>query len=934
MSDAGDPQAFEAAVRELLNADSWEGVCVVLDRYPVLMSDEVLTSIIKASNAAEEDGQHETRVWLLVHSYLLGKCQELGVEKGFAAWTEALRDQVLISNQRSRDYFNGDGSALDDALEQTLWALMGTRRPGPLYQLWDPVLDQLRFLIQEWITKRNGGNVALGLLLRLLRENAQRVGKDDPSWPARTMLCSQAAANWFQLNGGELSLDTAIDLAQQAVAAHPDPKWISDLGRLHLFRFEVKRRAEDLQAAIHSQREVLQMIGSEHAGLRASALDRLGMALRTSFEQFGVVDELNEAIVNHDEAVRVSASNGSTEPAYLGNLAGALMMRNTLTNDDEDHRRAGQLLRQEVELCKPGHPLRADALGNLGGWLTLDKETPGASAEAIGVLKEAIQLAVGRHVKWTWELSLAQVLIAAPGEESRNEAQQHLQAVLNETPPEWPNRSLALALLGRLQANAGSDEAGETLAQAVTIGLSNRPDAARSAADDWLSWAISKHRTDELKKASARSLDVLDVLSRRQDDVSEQVQWRIRSRRAVEDAAFALADAGEIDLAVAHLERGRATVLRQSLDFPAEPHGAAATLAALPPDMRVVYLIAARAGGIALIPREDVVTAHSLPEFTVERVYDAVLKLLNAQENRTRLGGAAVWRGHLDSVTRWMYEAVVEQLLDPLSQLGPNVALLTDGLVGLLPWPSAWEPDATAPHGRRYFIDLPIDLTIAPTAALLANAAIHARSVNSERVLIVAPSDSSANVLKDIDAEVAAVAAAHPGAIELRTGVTPTAVLNAAQEAAIVHFACHGRVNLLEPLESYLLLSGDSHLTAADLLSEKPRPGRLVILSACETSAAGVVAPTEVLGLPLSFLRRGFAGVVGSLWPIRDDGAALLMGKFHQLVANSSPAMALAEAQRWLRELSRDEVAELLGHPVDGEFSQVETWGAFTFTGV
>jgi CHAT domain-containing protein len=94
-----------------------------------------------------------------------------------------------------------------------------------------------------------------------------------------------------------------------------------------------------------------------------------------------------------------------------------------------------------------------------------------------------------------------------------------------------------------------------------------------------------------------------------------------------------------------------------------------------------------------------------------------------------------------------------------------------------------------------------------------------------------------------------------------------------------------------------------------------------------------MVNVTEAIGFPVAFLRLGFAGAVGSLWPIRDDGAALLMARFHQIALKSPPAAALAQAQRWLRNLSREEASEILRHPIEQDFSGIETWAAFTFTG-
>jgi CHAT domain-containing protein len=203
------------------------------------------------------------------------------------------------------------------------------------------------------------------------------------------------------------------------------------------------------------------------------------------------------------------------------------------------------------------------------------------------------------------------------------------------------------------------------------------------------------------------------------------------------------------------------------------------------------------------------------------------------------------------------------------------------------------------------------------------------------RTLLVAPQVDTTDALEHIDLEVAAVAAALPGATQMRSAVTKAAVLRAMRQADVVHFACHGRADPLEPLDTYLMLDGDDRLRVADLLDEPYRTRRLAVLSACETGIAGVNASTEVVGFPTLFLRLGFAGVVGSLWPVRDDATALLVTRFYQELNNRPPAQALATAQRWLRSISGKEASELLGNPVVGDkpFAHVEFWAGFTFMG-
>lgn len=94
----------------------------------------------------------------------------------------------------------------------------------------------------------------------------------------------------------------------------------------------------------------------------------------------------------------------------------------------------------------------------------------------------------------------------------------------------------------------------------------------------------------------------------------------------------------------------------------------------------------------------------------------------------------------------------------------------------------------------------------------------------------------------------------------------------------------------------------------------------MAVLSACNTHVSGTELPDEALGLPAGFLHAGFAGVVASHWPVNDYSTALLMTRFHDLWHGRGmpPAVALAEAQRWLRWATHADVdAYLDGVAVD-----------------
>lgn len=85
--------------------------------------------------------------------------------------------------------------------------------------------------------------------------------------------------------------------------------------------------------------------------------------------------------------------------------------------------------------------------------------------------------------------------------------------------------------------------------------------------------------------------------------------------------------------------------------------------------------------------------------------------------------------------------------------------------------------------------------------------------------------------------------------------------------ASLVHFACHGYQDPVNPLRSALFIR-DGHITIAKIM-ESPLPkARLAFLNACETAKGDDCTPDEVMHLSASLLFAGFHGVIGTMWYI------------------------------------------------------------------
>ncbi|MEM7590136.1 MAG: CHAT domain-containing tetratricopeptide repeat protein [Cyanobacteria bacterium P01_A01_bin.83] len=162
-------------------------------------------------------------------------------------------------------------------------------------------------------------------------------------------------------------------------------------------------------------------------------------------------------------------------------------------------------------------------------------------------------------------------------------------------------------------------------------------------------------------------------------------------------------------------------------------------------------------------------------------------------------------------------------------------------------------------------------------------------------------------------------------------------------KANYTHFSCHGTFNFEKPERSALLLAdsvvemeaeGDKEdkgdktrylpsrdgsyidlekcLTLGEIFGLDLRSCRLVTLSACETGLTDIKnLSDEYIGLPSGFLYAGSPSVVSSLWAVSDLSTTFLMIKFYQnLREMDSVAIALNQAQLWLRNVTKEELVQ------------------------
>lgn len=377
----------------------------------------------------------------------------------------------------------------------------------------------------------------------------------------------------------------------------------------------------------------------------------------------------------------------------------------------------------------------------------------------------------------------------------------------------------------------------------------------------------------------------------------------------------------------------------------------------------LVYVVAAERGGIALVVHEAHVAHVPLDQLTDDELQTRATAYFDAyaeyQSNQKAL--RARWYAALDDLTIWLWDAVMGPVLASLPPATTRIALVAGGFLGLLPLHVAWTSDASRPTGRRYALDA-VAISYVPNARSFEVAQGMAADVVPRRLLaVVEPLPVSVSPLASAGTEALAAMAAFPDrqVVLKGTAAAPEAFEQAAEQADVLHLACHGFADLERPLESGVLLAGDRPVSLRDLMGRRLRI-RLAVLSACETALPGTGLPDEVISLPVGLLQAGVAGVVASQWAVPDRATAMLMTEFYRCWRQQqmAPSEALRDAQRWLRDSTNDEKSahfeaaadageewlsptaaedflDLLdsGDPDSRDHADIHAWGAFAHFG-
>lgn len=927
---------------KLLDAASRREARELIEGCPQLLSAEINELLTAAVAVKDEEGEGEGDQRFAFVQSLLRSCRENGVEAATSSrlW---LPDEAGIQLEQateasSRFEKTGDVAACDAALA-------ALEEAQAILDQAEPILLQRTALLHADRYEATGH---VGDLERAVTTLVQAIAiaVTEEQYAVLMANLGRAKLDLFIATGDDAALNDSINHLAKAVdvleETSPDaPRLLCHLGDAYRARYDTGGWVADIERAVEIYDWATEL-AAEGSPTTGRAYRSLGVSLRRRFEILKEPADLKASIA----ALEMAVADADAEETELAErrvaLAASLMCRwaeDGNTADLDAGVRYGQeaLDRVAPEAWEPHW------LHNQGRALLSRFRKRGNAADldlAIVLVEEAIQLTPDKSPQLpAWLNSLGQAY-----------QERHAQG----------------------GGAADLRHATDAYRAACERSLRHRPEVALGSARAWGSWALERGEWSEAATALAMGVDAAGRLFESQQTREHRLAWLSTASGLATNAAYAQARSGQPTSAVATLEQGRARVLGEFLEHRlllsgdddesdamrgyraavarldelrrrgarvAVPAGhaedlsrarravakARATVNALsrgtetPPEVGalvaptepapIVYLIAAGQAGMALTLRSggDVQTLE-LPALASSAFVARLRGFLNSGEERARDYGT--WRSELSSLTRWLWDAAMGPVLESLGGV-PSLVLVPTGSLGLLPLHAAWVEDSSRPTGRRYVIDEAAVSYAASARARLAALTAAARVGPADGALGIAePTPVKLLPLPHAQYEVDRVLAHFPRSETIAgPAATRAAVLAALDEYPVAHLACHGLVDLREPMRSALAMAEDGWLSLRNILEHRLDSTRLVVLSACETGAYGGPALDETVGLPTGLIGAGAAGVIGSLFSVPDVATTMLMVRFYELWQDQGlePAAALAAAQRWVRDTTNGE---------------------------
>jgi CHAT domain-containing protein len=313
-------------------------------------------------------------------------------------------------------------------------------------------------------------------------------------------------------------------------------------------------------------------------------------------------------------------------------------------------------------------------------------------------------------------------------------------------------------------------------------------------------------------------------------------------------------------------------------------------------------------GGWVTVSTRGGTTAHRVAgRVRLRGALPVYVGLFGARDGREKRPSTALYRDVLEPVLRGLPAAV------------DRLVIVPDDVLHALPFAALREAPEAPPLAERFSV------TLAPSATLWLGWRRERRALAPRRALVLADpalpgggasaASRERGALDDDRSRLGPLPHARREGREVVRRLAGSRLLvgSAAAESslkqsplgeyALLHFATHALVDPDRPDRSSLVLApgadGEDGMLQGREIADLRLDARVVVLAACRSAGGSIVAGEGVMSLARAFFRAGAHGVVGSLWPLRDDDAAAVLDLFYRRVAEGeSLAAALQGAQR------------------------------------
>ncbi|WP_133854318.1 CHAT domain-containing protein [Labedaea rhizosphaerae] len=764
--------------------------------------------------------------------------------------------------------------------------------------------------------------------------------------PGRLSNLAAALASRYMTTGSRHDLDEAISLFSQAVAVATEPReraeYLANQAGAHQLRFVLTGDTIDLDLAVEAARTAVRDVENDSIVLPAMA-NTLGLALKSRYQRTGIDDDLQEAI-EHFRSAADSPAGAPWRASHLNNLSSALRLAFVSSGDMATINEAVRSAEAAVSTNGAEATMAARHQSTLGAALSRRFAATGELAD----LDRACTATLRAAQSTSPEDSIRAAAYANAGLARRRRANHHTGATRRAdlesaalayataaaaatSPPlvraiSAQDGGLAAVELGAWADAVAAFEAAITLLGEVTddrltpddqghqlTSLSGLGSMATAAA---LAAAEEAGRPDHVRAFSLLERGRGVILSRLLSTRDDLDDLRVRHRQL---AAEFDRIRRELDQdAPADVSRWASPAARRRRLSDERDH-LLETIRALPEFTG--FLLPRLAAGEVVTPVDGPVVAinvaaHRCDALVVTREGVRHLPLPglgqhDAVTNANKFLGALHSPGQADdkiveSVLRWMWNAIAEPILDELGVDGgrpdgdhlPRLWWMPTGALSMLPIHAAGYHHIPG----KSVLDRVVS-SYTPTLRTLRDAAARPAPAHERPLVVAVPETPGRRALVAARGEADRVASHFAaGAVCLiQDDAVPERVVSELATATWAHFACHANTDAVEPFRSHLTLR-DGPLSVRRLASLRIPDAWLAYLSACTTAFSGTALSDEAIHISSVFQLAGFPHVIGTLWNVLDLPSERMAEYVYDELTRHSPARAVHAAQHRLRD--------------------------------